>query len=277
MERDEKQMTRTNRRERAALGGEALAPKGLQAVGSESVPRGGLLGCPGEQALQERLGTRRRARAFYANQVLDHLNPMMQAFIARQELCFIATADARGNCDCSLRAGPVCFVQVADAGHLWYPEYRGNGVMASLANIAENPHIGLIFIDFFETTVGLHVNGRARRVEGGDAAITTLDAPIGREPSARPQPQPERWVQVEVEDAYIHGSKHVPLLQKLDKVIWWGTDNAMFKGGDYFRAKGTHAIQHPAAVPGAAIVEGVCLRAAPSEQEDLAVAVAGES
>ncbi len=239
-------------------------------------PAGSRLGPAGEQALQERLGTRRRALAFYAHQVLDHLNPLMRAFIARQELCFIATADTRGNCDCSLRAGPVGFIQVADAGHLWYPEYRGNGVMASLANIMENPHIGLIFVDFFETTVGLHVNGRAMVVETDGPGVTAPLAPVDGERGAGPQPQPERWVRVEVEEAYIHCSKHIPLLQKGDKLIWWGSDNAAFKGGDYFRAKETLGGQDPAAVPGTASAERTCLPTMLSGRDGLAAAAAGE-
>ena len=43
---------------------------------------------------------------------------------------------------------------------------------------------------------------------------------------------------VQVEEAYIHCSKHIPRLQKLDKTIHWGTDDPVSKGGDFFRAKG---------------------------------------
>ena len=49
--------------------------------------------------------------------------------------------------------------------------------------------------------------------------------------------RPERWMLVEVEEAYIHCSKHVPLLQKLRKDIHWGTDDEHDKGGDAFKAK----------------------------------------
>ena len=46
--------------------------------------------------------------------------------------------------------------------------------------------------------------------------------------------RPERWVVVRVEEAYIHCSKHVPRLAKLDKAIPWGTDDPVAKGGDHF-------------------------------------------
>jgi predicted pyridoxine 5'-phosphate oxidase superfamily flavin-nucleotide-binding protein len=37
------------------------------------------------------------ADAFSGNQVLDHLNDVMREFIRRQEMVFIATADAVGD------------------------------------------------------------------------------------------------------------------------------------------------------------------------------------
>ena len=62
------------------------------------------------------------------------------------------------------RCGHAGFVKVLDERTVAYPEYRGNGVMASLGNISENPCVGLLFIDFGEQ-IGLHINGGARIVE----------------------------------------------------------------------------------------------------------------
>jgi len=170
--------------------------------------------------------------------MLDHLNSAMRAFIARQEMVFIATADAQGECDGSFRAGLPGFVRVLDAKTLIYPEYRGNGVLASLGNISENPHIGMLFVDFFQSTVGLHVNGKARFIENA-ALISRLDLPaeVQQDIAVEGGRKPERWVMVEVEEAYIHCSKHIPLLKKLDKTVHWGTDDVACKGGDYFQAK----------------------------------------
>src|ERR687889_2809154 len=132
-------------------------------------------GSGGEHELQERFGTFKRAAAFYDKQMLDHLNPLMREYIAEQEMVFIATADANGESDASFRAGPPGFVRVLDDRTVMYPEYRGNGVMASLGNIAENGHVGMLFVDFFYAGVGLHVNGRARIVE--NAAVEAF-APL---------------------------------------------------------------------------------------------------
>ena len=81
------------------------------------------LGSEGERRIQEMFGTGRRAMAFYQNQMMSELNVIMQSFIARQEMVFIATANARGECDSSFRAGTAGFVNVLDSRTLAYPEY----------------------------------------------------------------------------------------------------------------------------------------------------------
>jgi uncharacterized protein len=200
-------------------------------------------GSRGEHALQERYATFKRAAAFYDKQMLDYLNPLMREFIASQEMAFIATADEHGECDASFRAGPPGFMRVLDERTLMYPEYRGNGVMASLGNIAGNGHVGILFVDFFRSTVGLHVNGTARIVENDAvSAFAPLLERMAGVDQLHTQVEdkkktPERWVVVEVVEAYIHCSKHIPLLSKLDKDIDWGTDSEVRKGGDYFKAK----------------------------------------
>ncbi len=190
-------------------------------------------GSPGEQRAQARFGTSVRAAAFYEHQVLAYLNRPMREFIARMEMVYIATADARGNCDCSFRAGAPGFVQVFDDRTLAYPEYRGNGVLASVGNMLENPRIGMVFLDYFQTTVGLHVNGSARVLDPQDMAAVpqlTLDPHDAG-------PTPKAWILIQVEEAYIHCSKHVPLLARREKHIVWGTDDERLKGGNFFKNK----------------------------------------
>lgn len=120
-----------------------------------------LPGSEGEHELQRKYRTELQALAFYKHQMLDHLNSPMRAFIARQEMVFVGTADRRGHAHNSFRAGPAGFIKVLDERTLAYPEYRGNGVMSSLGNISENPHVGLMFVDFAGDRIGLHVNGNA--------------------------------------------------------------------------------------------------------------------
>ncbi len=164
-------------------------------------------GSRGERLLQERLGTAKRAEKFYANQVLDHVNDVMRDFIAQRDLMFISTADGEGNCDATLRAGEVGFVRVLDERTLLYPEYRGNGVMASLGNMSENAHVGLLFVDFTGTRVGLHVNGSVRVHH--DPAVYGESRPLAHANKKGESPL-EHWVEVTVHEAYIHCSKHIP-------------------------------------------------------------------
>src|SRR5262249_12029529 len=157
--------------------------------------------------MQQKFHTELQAMAFYKHQTLDHLNSSMRAFIARQEMMFVGTAGGRGHAHTSFRAGPAGFVKVLDQQTVAYPEYRGNGVMSSLGNISENPHVGLMFVDFAGDRIGLHVNGNARIVENDEfakllreqtdtaAALAEsggVDAANGNSPSI------ERWVVVSV-------------------------------------------------------------------------------
>lgn len=180
-------------------------------------------GSRGERFLQCALETSERASRFYDDQVLDHLNPAMAEFVGRMEMAFISTADADGECDSTLRAGPAGFIQVIDSRTVAYPEYRGNGVMASLGNIMENPHVGILMVDFADDLIGLHVNGRARIVPRDE--LPTEDKKV------------ERWVVVEVQEAYIHCRKHIPRMIPVDRIRDWGTDDVKRKGGDFFGAK----------------------------------------
>ncbi len=164
-------------------------------------------GSAGEHDLQQRHGTTTRARAFYDHQVLDVLNERMQAFVRRMDMVFVATADASGECDSSFRAGPPGFVGVLDERTLVYPEYRGNGVMASLGNLTENGHIGLLFLDLCGDRIGLHVNGRARilppvELAGREPLPDTVRAAAAQTGGRAPQ----LWVLVEVVEAFMHCS-----------------------------------------------------------------------
>ncbi|MGY1722235.1 pyridoxamine 5'-phosphate oxidase family protein [Blastococcus sp. SYSU DS0533] len=196
-------------------------------------------GSNGEHHLQERYGTSTRARAFYDHQVLEHLSERMQTFIQRMDMVFIATADGSGDADCSFRSGGPGFVGVLDERTLLYPEYRGNGVMSSLGNIAETRGIGMLFIDFCGDAIGLHVNGRAAILENeqllsaGPLPEQVVDGLLqqgGR--------RPDRWVRVSVTEAYIHCSKHIPrLVRQSQSSQAVETEDAARTCGDYFEAK----------------------------------------
>jgi hypothetical protein len=147
----------------------------------------------------------------------------MIAFIGRQEMVWIATADDHGECDCSFRAGPPGFVQVLNPWTMRYPEYRGNGVWPRSATSRRTLTSAWSSSTSTRSESGLHVNSTARIIEAGERN--------GERPGV------ERWVEVRVQEAYIHCRKHLPHLVKSDgNRRAWGTDDARAKGGDYFGA-----------------------------------------
>jgi hypothetical protein len=196
-----------------------------------------LSGTPGEHVAQTRFGSADRAQAFYRQQVFPKLNDAMQRFVLKQEFVFIATANAKGHADSSFRAGPPGFIHIITPTRLAYPEYRGNGVMASVGNLLENPHVGMMFIDFFKSTIGLHVNGTARVVDNDELTEEPeMTAAVLKASQVNGGAQPECWVLVDVKEAYIHCAKHIPLLAKQEKPMHWGTDEERHKGGSFFQA-----------------------------------------
>lgn len=185
-------------------------------------------GSAGEHHLQQQLGTADRAARFYDQQVHPHLTPEMRDFIGRQAMVFLATADSHGECDASFRAGPPGFVQVLDAQTLAYPEFRGNGVMASAGNMIENPHLGMLFVDFAHHHIGLHVNGVAHLYHDSDLRRIRPGLPT----DVAPGRGPEMWVHLTIEEAYIHCSKYIPHLEPAPRPA--GRDAARPKDSDYF-------------------------------------------
>ena len=192
-------------------------------------------GSDGEKKLQADFGTTQQALKFYNKQVLTHLAPLMKDFIAKQDMMFISSADAKGECDSSFRAGEPGFVMYLDDKHIIYPEYKGNGVMATMGNISENPNLSLLFLDFFETKVGLHINGKAKIILKDDLENSLEDFVGGYEMVSgyKDSFKIASYIMIEVEEAFIHCSVHIPMLKKVetDSVP---TARVKEKGGDAF-------------------------------------------
>jgi len=195
-------------------------------------------GSVGERELQEAYGTTSSALRFYNKQMMSYLTPLMENFIDKQEMMFISTADKKGECDSSVRFGERGFVTVIDKHYIIYPEFKGNGVMASMGNIHENGHIGLLFLDFFETKVGLHVNGKAKIIQKAlmDKELSQFEGLAHKLRERKMQFKQFSYILIEIEEAYIHCAVHIPVLQKVE-------DEAILKtfpkgkGGDAFKVQ----------------------------------------
>ncbi len=99
--------------------------------------------------LQDRFDTRRLAdrldERFVQRGMIDADD---KAFIERQDLFFIATADAEGRPNCSYKGGDPGFVRVLDERTIAFPLYDGNGMFLSAGNLLVNPNVGLLFVSF---------------------------------------------------------------------------------------------------------------------------------
>jgi predicted pyridoxine 5'-phosphate oxidase superfamily flavin-nucleotide-binding protein len=117
--------------------------------------------------LQRRFDTERLADRIEQRLVHDHIADDDRAFIERMDMFFLATADAAGHPNCSYKGGDPGFVRVLDPRTLVFPNYDGNGMYLSMGNTLENPHVGMLFVDF-ENQNRLRLNGRARIVPAAE-------------------------------------------------------------------------------------------------------------
>lgn len=110
--------------------------------------------------LQDLFDTRRLADRLVEKLVRTRFTEEDRAFIEKQSMFFLATADAEGYPDCSYKGGAPGFVRVLDETTLAFPSYDGNGMFKSLGNLRSNPRVGLLFLNF-EKPQRLRVNGTA--------------------------------------------------------------------------------------------------------------------
>jgi predicted pyridoxine 5'-phosphate oxidase superfamily flavin-nucleotide-binding protein len=115
----------------------------------------------GMRQLQDLRDTRRIADRLSEVTLRNRFTDEDRAFIGRSRMFFIATADDTGAPDCSYKGGVAGFVRIADDHTLEIPDYDGNGMYRSWGNVAVNPRVGLLFIDF-EAPKRLRVNGHAQ-------------------------------------------------------------------------------------------------------------------
>lgn len=131
----------------------------------------------GQLEAQRRWGrVERRAPERLARLLLDHIPAEYHARIEAGPFFFLATSNARGQCDCSFKGGGPGLVRVLDARTLAFPDFDGNDLFMSLGNILENPRVGLLFIDFADGG-RLRVNGRAAIHDAGAARALFPAAP----------------------------------------------------------------------------------------------------
>jgi predicted pyridoxine 5'-phosphate oxidase superfamily flavin-nucleotide-binding protein len=117
----------------------------------------------GSRRLQDRFDTRRLADRL-DDRFLQRpvITPEDRAFIERMDMFFLATSDEQNRPQCSYKGGEPGFVRVLDEQTVAFPNYDGNGMYLSMGNLAVNPHVGMLFIDFVSARPSrLRLNGIA--------------------------------------------------------------------------------------------------------------------
>ena len=89
------------------------------------------------------------------------LAPDQRGAIEGADTLFIASIHDGTGADASHRGGQPGFVRVLDERTLRIPDYAGNNMFQTLGNIAADPRVGLLFVDF-DTGTTRQLTGRAR-------------------------------------------------------------------------------------------------------------------
>ena len=113
-------------------------------------------------------GHRKLQDEFESRKLADRLDDFARTAFSEDDKTFIescaffllATADTEGRPDCSHKGGLPGFARVSEPDEIVFPDYDGNGMFKSLGNIAVNPNVGLLFINF-EKPRRLRVTGTA--------------------------------------------------------------------------------------------------------------------
>jgi predicted pyridoxine 5'-phosphate oxidase superfamily flavin-nucleotide-binding protein len=155
----------------------------------------------GARHWQDRFDSRRLADRLAERLSRRVLSAEDQAFIARQPLFFLATADEGGCPDVSYKGGAPGFVVVVDERTLAFPSYDGNGMFRSAGNVRVNPNVALLFIDF-EQPQRLRILGQA--------AATDDDPLLGHWQGA------QLVVRVAVELAFPNCPRYIHRMQRLE-------------------------------------------------------------
>jgi predicted pyridoxine 5'-phosphate oxidase superfamily flavin-nucleotide-binding protein len=158
----------------------------------------------GSRHFQDRFDTRRLADRIDERLVRSTIGDDERAFIERMDMLFLATADADGRPQCSYKGGDPGFVRVLDERTLAFPSCDGNGMFLSIGNLAVNPHVGLLFIDFRARRPSrLRVNG-----------IASIDA---RDPLRAAYPGAQLVVRVRATQVFPNCPRYIHRMQLVER------------------------------------------------------------
>lgn len=150
--------------------------------------------------LQDQFASRKLADRLEEMIIKDFLDPQDQAFVGSRDMFFLASCDQHGRPTVSYKGGDPGFITIVDEHTIAFPSYDGNGMYFSMGNIAGNPNIGMLFIDF-------EVPNRLR-LQGG-ASVTADDPLLANYAEA------ELIVRVRIQQVWVNCPRYIHRYQKL--------------------------------------------------------------
>jgi predicted pyridoxine 5'-phosphate oxidase superfamily flavin-nucleotide-binding protein len=115
----------------------------------------------GPRLLQDRFDSRRIADRLEEVNLVRSFSESHREIVETAPMFFLATVDSDGRPDVSYKGGNPGFVRIIGRAELAFPDYNGSGMFKSLGAILENPHVGLLFIQWSDRPMRLRVLGRA--------------------------------------------------------------------------------------------------------------------
>ena len=183
------------------------------------------------RALQDEFDSRRMADRIESIAVKTELGDTERGFIESRDMFFLTTIDDRGRPTVSYKGGDPGFVRVADPRTIMFPSYDGNGMYLSMGNIAGNPEIGMLFIDF-ERPFRLRLQGRADLTR--DPAVLAL------------YKEAELVVRVVVSEAWMNCPRYIHRMQKVKPSRYVPRDGAETPLCEWKRIEGMEDVLRPA-------------------------------
>ena len=163
---------------------------------------------------QERQGSRSAYASWFDDDAerSDQIDDDKMAFIGARDGFYQATVSQTGWPYVQFRGGPPGFLRVIDEKTIGYADYRGNRQYVSLGNIADDPRISLILMDY-PNRRRLKIFGRARHVDIREdpALVARLHAPGGRG-------KPERATIIDIDALDWNCPQHIPQRFTVDEI-----------------------------------------------------------
>jgi predicted pyridoxine 5'-phosphate oxidase superfamily flavin-nucleotide-binding protein len=186
----------------------------------------------GEQhrRLQDEFDSRRMADRIESIAVKTELGDPERAFIESRDMFFLTTVDHRGRPTVSYKGGDPGFIRVSDPQTIVFPSYDGNGMHLSMGNIAANPEIGILFIDF-ERPYRLRLQGHAALTRDPSVLALYKEAAL--------------VVRVSVSEAWMNCPRYVHRMQKVKSSRYVPREGAETPLCEWKRIEGMEDVLRP--------------------------------